>query len=74
MEAVADANAKGSETERILRDARPKGPEDCREPWRTASRQKGRGSKGIGRRGPPLSVGELVVGYASRGAEVDHDL
>jgi hypothetical protein len=54
--------------------SRPKGPEDHCEPRRTASRQKGRGSEGIGRRGPPLSVGELVVGYASRGVEMDHDL
>ncbi len=54
--------------------SRPKGPEDHHERQRTASCQKGRGSKGIGRRGPPLSVGELAVSYASRGAEVDHDL
>ena len=28
----------------------------------------------MGAEDPPLSVGELAIGYASRGAEMDHDL
>jgi hypothetical protein len=51
-----------------------RGRRDRRIATSPGGRHKGRRSKGIGRRGPPLSVGELVVGYASHGAEVDHDL